>query len=76
MRAMVDVTSSSDLIEKALRTYFNMTGKLALADLLERFGPLAGNDVARAIAKARSEEDALALTDTFMKISELGEVRA
>jgi hypothetical protein len=74
MRAAVNGTSSSDLIEKALRTYFNMIGKVALADLLECFGPLADNDVARAIAKLRSEEGAQALSDKFLKISERGEL--
>ena len=72
MRAVVNGMSSSHLIEKALRTYFNMTGKVALADVMKRFGPIADADVGRAIAKTRSEEDSQALTDGFQKISEQG----
>jgi hypothetical protein len=71
VRAVVNGMSASHLIEKALRTYFNMTGKVALADVMKRFGPVADADVGRAIAK-RSEEDSQALTDGFRKISELG----
>jgi hypothetical protein len=73
VRAVVEGVSSSDFIEKALRTYFNMIGKVALANVLKRFGPIADADMARAIAKSQSEEQAL--KDKFLKVSELGELR-
>jgi hypothetical protein len=74
VRAVVSGVSASHLIEKALRTYFNMTGKVALADVMKRFAPIADADVGRAIAKSRSEEDSQALAEGFRKINELGKV--
>jgi hypothetical protein len=74
VRAVVNGMSASHLIEKALRTYFNMIGKVALADVMKRFAPVADSDVDRAIAKTQSE-DSQALTEGFRKISDLGKVQ-